>query len=506
MPATVSLKIVEGPLTGKTFRFEDCTTCIVGRSPDCTLRLPDDAAHRKISRHHCLLDINPPDIRIRDFGSLNGTYVNGKRIGRRDRGQTPREGARAAFPQHDLGHGDVVKLADTVLKVEIRVPVTCADCGREIPGSALSPAGPAGGPRRCDECAKKARAAEKKPVPGPRSRTCAVCGKDVSGEAGERKGEFICADCKKDPFKIIQYLLAKAGKGDRNIPEIREYAIERELGRGGMGAVYLARHKLTGTQVALKVMLPQVAVDKRAEQVFLREARVTKALKHPNIVQLHDSGCSDGTFFFTLDYCDGGSVDRLMAERGGRLPLNEAMEIIHQCLDGLAYAQDVPVTTKKKDGGFKRKKGLVHRDLKPANIFLTGQGSERLAKIADFGLAKAFRTAGLSGLTATGTAAGSPWFMPRQQVVNFKYAKPEVDVWAAAACLYNMLTGAFPRNFPAGRDPWLVVLQDPVVPIEQRLPSVPPGLAKVINQALMDRTGIPFQKAAKFKKALKNAL
>ena len=121
-------------------------------------------------------------------------------------------------------------------------------------------------------------------------------------------------------------------------------------------------------------------------------------------------------------------MDKLIAGHGGRLPLDDALEIIFQAIDGLDYAHNVLGTTKKKDGGFEQKKGLVHRDLKPANIFLAGSGSARLAKIADLGLAKAFMTAGLSGLTATGTAAGTPSFMPRQQVANFKYAKPEVDV------------------------------------------------------------------------------
>jgi len=114
-------------------------------------------------------------------------------------------------------------------------------------------------------------------------------------------------------------------------------------------------------------------------------------------------------------------VDKLIAGHGGRLPLDDALEIIFQALDGrLDYAHNVLGTTKKKDGGLEQKKGLVHRDLKPANIFLAGSGSARLAK--------SFMTAGLSGLTATGTAAGTPSFMPRQQVANFKYAKPEVDV------------------------------------------------------------------------------
>ena len=506
MPAKVTLKVIEGHLTNEEFEFGECSTCIMGRAKDCMPKLPDDKAHRQISRHHCLLDINPPDIRVRDFGSLNGTYVNGKRIGKRKKGQTPEDGAGISFPEHDLHDGDEIKLGNTVFKVSIYIPVTCAECSAEIPDEEKARARVNEGVYQCDACREKARQANRKPPSGPKPRACAICGRDVSREAGNRQGDFICASCKNDPFKIIQYLLMKAGKGKSNLPQFQDYAIERELGRGGMGAVFLARHKLSGEQVALKVMLPQVAVNKRAEETFLREARVTKVLKHPNVVQLHDSGCSDGTFFFTLDFCDGGSVDNLIVERGGRLPVDEAIGIIFQALDGLDYAHNVQVTTKKKDGGFKQKKGLVHRDLKPANIFLSGSGSARQAKVADLGLAKAFRTAGLSGLTATGTAAGSPWFMPRQQVVNFKYARPEVDVWAMAACLYNMLTGFFPRDFPPGRDPWLVVLQDNVVPVERRVASIPPRLAAVINEALIDQPSITFKKAAKFKKALENAL
>jgi serine/threonine-protein kinase len=110
--------------------------------------------------------------------------------------------------------------------------------------------------------------------------------------------------------------------------------------------------------------------------------------------------------------------------------------------------------------------------------------------------------AGLSGLTRTGSAMGKPYFMPRQQVVNFKYSKPEVDVWALATCLYWLLTGAYPRDFPPAKDPWKVVLQDAPVPARARNPAVPGRLAETLDQALRERPAIGFTTAADLRHAL----
>jgi serine/threonine protein kinase len=151
-------------------------------------------------------------------------------------------------------------------------------------------------------------------------------------------------------------------------------------------------------------------------------------------------------------------------------------------------------------------RGLVHRDLKPANLLLSGAGRDCVVKVGDYGLAKAFDDAGLGGLTRTGEAAGTPRFMARQQVIDFKRATPEVDVWAMAASLYYMLTGAPPRDFPPGRDPWSIVLESKAVPIRQRKPWLPKDLAAIIDLALVEEPEIPFKTAAAFKKALEGML
>jgi serine/threonine-protein kinase len=504
MPAQITLRVVQGELSGQEFAFDERTTCIIGRHKDCSPRIPNDAVHKTISRHHCLLDINPPDIRIRDFGSRNGTHVNGKKIGQREKGQTAEEAAKRKFPEYDLKDGDEIRLQKTAFKVSVFVPTVCSKCSVEI----AEPDKAAGHVREntylCPNC-RKERA---KPPSQPTRPKCLKCGRDVLSEIGDnRQGDYICQNCKKDPWQLLKKLLGLANQGQRDLLGIKGYSVLKELDRGGMGAVYLARNIETNEEIALKIMLPQVAVNERGKEAFLRETRNTQALSHQHIVKLLDSGCSQGTFFLTLEFCDGGNVDDLMKRRDGLLSIDEALKIIFQVLDGLEYAHRAEIPyVKLRDGKVVRGRGLVHRDLKPHNIFLTTAGGTTVAKVGDYGLSKAFDMAGLSGHTCTGEVAGTPCFMPRQQIINFRDAKPEVDVWAAAASLYCMLTGAPPRDFSLNRDIWQIVLQTSAVPIRKRKPGIPKRLAEVIDHALVDNPEIGFKSADQFKRALQQVV
>jgi pSer/pThr/pTyr-binding forkhead associated (FHA) protein len=448
MPAQVTLTIISGSLTGQKFIFAERSTCIIGRANDAHPKLPNDEAHGTISRYHCLLDINPPAIRIRDFGSRNGTYVNQQLIGQRLPDQTPEEGAQMSFPEYDLKVGDEIQLGNTVFQIGIEVTSEVAAAQQAFAANAAQ---------------------------------------------------------NSDPSESMRRLVQQANAGDPNLSAIRGYTTIKLLGKGGFGAVYLAKCDRTSELVALKLMLPQVAAMEGAIDLFLRETENTSALHHPHIVQLRSYGHFYGNFFFTLDYCDGGSIINFMQQLGRRLTIDEALPLILQVLDGLEYAHNAEIPcVKQADGSFAKGRGLVHRDLKPANIFLANVGNSRIAKIGDYGLGKAFDLAGLSGQTMSGTLAGSPAFMPRQQVINFKYAKPEVDIWATAACLYFMLVGAFPRNF-GSTDPFLAVLQADAVPIRQRDPAIPQRLAEVIDWALRDKPEISFKTAAAFKEGLLRA-
>jgi eukaryotic-like serine/threonine-protein kinase len=443
MTAKVIISTIQGQTVGKKYVFDSRTTNTIGRHDDCSISLPTDREHSSISRFHCFLDINPPQIRIRDFGSLNGTYVNDRKIGQRPEGVSAEKGQQMSFPEVDLQNGDRIKLGETIFQIGI-------------------------------EKSNQPQAAAVQPPAG-------------------------------NLLEIVKRLFGMAAQKQPAAKAIDGYELGKLLGRGGCGEVYLARHIETGKKVAFKVMLPQVAADERAVQMFVRETENISLLNHPNVVRMYGYGQAEGIFYFTMEYCNGGSVEDIMASYGGKLPPKVAIPIILQVLDGLDYAHNVPVGNLKfPDGRSEVVKGLVHRDLKPGNMFVHTEGDNTIVKVGDYGLSKAFDLAGMSGMSVTGSVAGTLVFMPRQQVLNFKYAKPDVDVWAAAASLYYMLTGDFPREITG--DPIAAILTNPVIPIRDRDRSIPRELAHVIDAALQEEPRIYFQSAMEFQQALIEAI
>lgn len=286
----------------------------------------------------------------------------------------------------------------------------------------------------------------------------------------------------------------------REAPQLRRWDVGAELGRGGMGVVFSAVDRDSGAPCAIKFVSP----DLRENTAALVEREITNSLSldHPNIVRAYRSGRVEDTPFVVMELCGHGSLSQRVAERGP-LPADEAVPLILDTLAGLGYAHTATVTALTVHGGQAEATGLVHRDIKPPNILLAGTGET--AKIADFGLAKAFQLAGLSGLTRTGTTAGTPAFMPRQQVIDFKYATPAVDVWATAASLYFALTGHPPRDFTAARDPWVTAYRSRPVPVLERGVPLPTRLAAVVDEALVDDPEPVYTTAGQLADALKEA-
>jgi eukaryotic-like serine/threonine-protein kinase len=406
MPPRVRLEVVEGPIAGRQFVFDAHDTLLFGRAPDCHARLSEQDG--KASRHHFLLEVNPPAARVRDLGSLNGTWVNGTRYGGRG-ALSPEQAAQQAWPQVDLGDGDTIRVGSTVFAVRVE------------------------------------------------------------------------GDHHVDTGPLEQLLAAGAGG-----PRLAGYELGPLLGKGGMGSVYKARRRSDGAVVALKLTRPEMVVEPLARDVFLREVAVTARLRHPNVVALLDHGIEGDTFFFALEYCAGGSLSAALLRRDDPLPIDVALQLTLQVLDGLSEAHA---------------QGFVHRDIKPENVLLTDDAMSE-AKLADFGLAKSFEQAGLSGLTATGAVGGTLYFMPREQITHFRVLRPASDVWSMGATLYHMLTLGYPRDFVPGGDPLQVILQGGTVPIRRREPGVPPALADVIDRAVDDDLARRYASAAAFRDAL----
>ena len=529
MKEKITIEIIKGEGAGQKFEYEDAERIFVGRQADCGIVLPE----KTVSRYHCLLDINPPTVKLQDFGSLNGTFLNDVKIGQRERDKSWEEASRDAHKEYELHDGDVIGIGKKCrLKCTVEEPDIMAISGAwdgTMPEADEDEENPAAYDE-IDLMGNEGAAEESEAVPeGPietaeKERSEAA---DWPEEAEEKIGKEQGADSEAEPEeapeeepeqnnpkhdeemdKILGELLMAilGGKQERPVGPSPVEGFDKIalLGKGGMGEVWKVRENKTGKLYALKTMLPQIAGDKKARDMFLREAKLTEFLDHENVVRTYKTGFSNNVYYILMDICEGGSVDDLMKRYGGKLSLNLATFIILQALEGLEYVHNVPVQAEivKRGlfGGRREKlmdaKGLVHRDFKPGNIFLMDKSDHPVAKVADFGMAKAFQAAGFTTMSSEGMVKGTVPFMPRQQALDCRFAKPEVDVWAAAASYYYMLTGQFPKNFRQGVNMWQILVTESATPIRQRDPSVPERLAQVIDRALVERPVIGCNSAA----------
>lgn len=195
--------------------------------------------------------------------------------------------------------------------------------------------------------------------------------------------------------------------------ELRPWLIGQQIGMGATGVVHAAIDRASGQQRAIKLMRPACEPDSGADAYVRREISNCASLVHPNVVRAYAGGRVRSAYFLVMELCEGGNLADAV-RRDGPLPAQVAVPLILDVLSGLEYAHSLRVRVVTELGELEVT-GLVHRDLKPANIFVA-DGSH--AKVGDFGLAKAFDVAGISGLTRTGYTAGTPAFMPRQQVLD----------------------------------------------------------------------------------------
>jgi serine/threonine-protein kinase len=259
------------------------------------------------------------------------------------------------------------------------------------------------------------------------------------------------------------------------------YVLEREIGRGGMATVYLARDLKHDRHVAVKVLNPELGAVLGVER-FLSEIKVTANLQHPNLLPLFDSGDANGHLYYVMPYVEGESL-RARLERERQLPVDEAVRIAVAVAHALDYAHS---------------HGVIHRDLKPENILIQhGQ-----PVIADFGIALAISNAGGSRVTQTGLSLGTPQYMSPEQATGDRVIDGRSDIYSLGAILYEMLAGEPPHVGGTVQATIAKVLTDPVRPLRGLRGTVPLQVELAVAKALAKLPADRFASASLFVRAL----
>ena len=261
------------------------------------------------------------------------------------------------------------------------------------------------------------------------------------------------------------------------------YRLERELGHGGMGVVFLARDTTLDRPVAVKVVHPDLAVHTTITQRFLAEARMIARLRHPSIVAIHTAGETTGVFYYVMDFVPGESL-RQRLTREGRLPVGEVIRIVADLADGLNAAGEA---------------GLVHRDVKPENILLD-QATGR-AMLADFGIARAMAADPDGVRTGQGVAVGTPTYMSPEQAAGDQ-VDSRSDLYALAVVAFEMIAGRPPFRAQTAAAVATMHLAERPVAVETLRSGVPPSLSAAIMRALAKDPAQRWQTGAEFRQAI----
>jgi tetratricopeptide (TPR) repeat protein len=256
--------------------------------------------------------------------------------------------------------------------------------------------------------------------------------------------------------------------------ELPGYAVEREIGRGGMARVYLAVQKKFGRLVALKVVSPEFTSDPSFGKRFAREARIIGQLNHPNIVQVHDAGVHENCYYLVMEYLRGGDLNRRLAKG---LHMQAVLSVIKDVARALDYAHQ---------------KGYVHRDIKPENILFREDGS---AVLSDFGIAKVV-SAGVA-LTRQGSVVGTPQYMSPEQAAG-RALDGRSDLYSLGVVFFRMLSGDVPYKADSAVAIGVRHLQDPI----PRLPSHLAPFQDVVDRFLAKKPEDRFQSGAEVIEAL----
>ena len=274
-----------------------------------------------------------------------------------------------------------------------------------------------------------------------------------------------------------------AGMAERRIGK---YVVKRELGRGGMGAVYLAEQTGLGREVAIKELVPSAAADPVALKRFLQEAQVMARTSHPNLVQVYDLEQIEGANYIVLEFVRGRSLRDFINR--GRIPLPQIFAVMHGILQALDYAH---------------RHAIVHRDMKPENVLMSDEGD---VKVADFGIARLTDDSGGPGSTATktGTTVGTPQYMSPEQVASSK-VDGRSDLYSTGIIFYELIVGEPPFTASEADGPFTLMakhVQAPPKPPSVRVPGLDAALEEVVLKSISKRPEDRYQNGQEFDAAM----
>lgn len=465
------LQIIEGPSVGYQKLINKPGRLLIGRDSTCDLPLPDPS----LSRRHCLIEFGSDDVKLIDLGSRNGTFVNGQKI--------------QEIPIHVT---DKIRVGKHILQVVEADAGTCDPTRAKAPEVLI-----------CSQCGQPIPPAdikERKTTRRGNNFYCAKCisqGIEVrpSAKVTQRMEDFrkVATVSLTDPSQIPQ-ASASSGPAKTNAPDVAEpspapplfpkyignYEILEILGEGGMGLVYKARHTFLDTLVALKVIKEEMTQHSEIVERFIQEAKLGAKLKHPNIIIIYDAGQADKIFFISMEFFSCRDLSSVI-KKDGPMPYPRVLQFAIQIADALDYAH---------------KHGVIHRDVKPSNVLVST--TSELAKLGDFGLAKAWQSASAQQLTASGQTLGTIQYISPEQLEDSRNVDPQTDIFSLGASLYFMLAGVPPfGQEPIGKVIHNILHNDP-----PHLPNIPSEMETVLLKSMAKQRKSRFASMEEFKEAL----
>ncbi len=456
LDASLRLHTLSGSLSGHVSELGCGDVLVIGREQSCDLVLSD----RGVSRQHATISFVAQKWQIKDLGSTNGLQLT-----RAISGKTVELRSDCIH----LEHGDQLAIGEASLRIELTPPADSptellAPCVAVGPTELLTPQSKTlSNPMRADKTFAGANNIEAENADGPAVH------------------DAFFSECTKE-----------ASFSEQQLPFFfRNYQIEKKIGAGGMGEVFLASNtseRSNPARLAVKFLRNQRGSSDQDRARFVREMEISAQLKHSSIVDCLDCGEERGQPFIVMPYCSGGNLAELL-KRTGALNLRRALRLLDRLLAGVEHAHQA---------------GIVHRDLKPFNVLLAKDSLNKFVpKISDFGLAKSYLQAGDSGMTVNGTVGGSWAYMPKEQLTNFRFVSPQSDVWSLGAILYECLTQKLPRPMKPGVDPIRTILDSELVSIMDIFPGIPKRVAHFIMKSLSPEAADRYKDAGQMRAALR---